>query len=219
MTPPSAPAKTAPAKAAPTTTEAAKQPAKPLTPERKARRGAIIAGAIALPLVTAGFTLLAVPLAIWQLATIVKTVVVVIANAVAGTGAAADANSTLASIDPNAMSGITIAFAIVGAVLLVGGAVVSVLVLRAHGVRRPGMVTTVAVPMGTVVATIVTGTVGALGGLLFGTSDSVSQVLGNAAIGIALTAIGSGIATIVAGALVWLWMAGIFHERSEPAKR
>ena len=195
----------------------APKPAKPLTPERKARRGATIAGAIALPLVTAGFTLLAVPLAIWQLATMVKTVVVVIANAVAGSGAASDANATLASIDPNAMSGITIAFAIVGVVLLVGGAVVSVLVLRAHGVARPGMVTVVAVPMGTLVAAIVTGTVGALGGLLFGTSDSVSQVLGNAAIAIALTAIGSGIATIVTGALVWLWMGGIFHERGADA--
>ncbi len=218
VTPPAtpAPAKAEPAKAP---AAAAATPAKPLTPERRARRGAIVAGAIALPLVTAGFALLAVPLAIWQLATIVKTVVVVIANAVAGTGAAADANATLASIDPDAMSGITIAFAIVGVVLLVGGAVVSVLVLRAHGVPRPGMVTTVAVPMGSLMATIVTGTVGALGGLLFGTSDTLSQVLGNAAVAIALTAIGSGVATIVAGALVWLWMAGIFHERAEPARR
>lgn len=202
---------TAPAKSA--------KPATPLTPERRARRGAIVAGAIALPLVTAGFTLLAVPLAIWQLATIVKTVVVVIANAVAGTGAAADANATLASIDPNAMSGLTIAFAIVGAVLVVGGAVVSVLVLRAHGALRPTMVTVVALPMGTVIAAIVTSTVGALAGLLFGTSDSLSQVLGNAALGIALTALGSGLATIVTGALVWLWMASIFHERPEPTKR
>ena len=190
----------------------------PLTPQRRARRGAVVAGAIALPLVTAGLALLAVPLAIWQLATIVKTVVVVIANAVAGTGAAADANATLASIDPNATSGLTIALAIVGAVLVVAGALVSVLVLRSHGVHRPTMVTTIALPMGVLVASIVTATVGALGGLLFGTSDSVSEVLGNAAIAIALTAIGSGIATVVTGALVWMWMAGILHDRPAPAK-
>jgi len=190
----------------------------PVTPERRARRGALVAGAIALPLATAGLALLAVPLAIWQLATIVQTLVVVIANAVAGTGAAADANATLASIDPNATSGLTIALAIVGAVLVVAGALVSVLVLRSHGVHRPTMVTTIALPMGVLVASIVTATVGALGGLLFGTSDSVSEVLGNAAIAIALTAIGSGIATVVTGALVWMWMAGILHDRPAPAK-
>ncbi|WP_175414044.1 hypothetical protein [Agrococcus sp. SGAir0287] len=204
------------AKAVRTPTEAA-TPAAPLTPERRAQRGAIVAGAIALPLVTAGLALLAVPLAIWQLATIVKTIVVVIANAVAGTSAASDANATLASIDPDAMSGLTIALAIVGAVLVVAGALVSVLVLRAHGVHRPAMATTIAMPMGVVVASIVAATIGAVGGLLFGTSDSLSQVLGNAAIAIALTAIGSGAATVATGALVWLWMVRIVRERTEPA--
>ncbi len=188
---------------------------KPATPEQRARRGANVAGAIALPLATAGILMLAVPLAVWYLNTIIRTVAVVIANAVSGKGAAEETNTTLASIEPGAVSTVTLALAIIGAAFLIAGALVSFFVLRSHGVARPGMVTAIAFPVGLVIATLLSASLGALGGLLFGTSASVAQILANAALGIALTTIGSVAVTVVTGALVWPVVARVFRPERE----
>lgn len=185
---------------------------------KKARRGTIIAGALALPLVTLGVILLAVPLAVWYLSTVIRTLVVVVANIVSGSGAAKDANSTLGQIDPAALGGVTLGFAIVGLVFVVAGWLVSFLVLRAHRIDRPGYVTGFGVTVGLVIATLLTATVGALTGLIFGTAQTVGQVLGNAALGIALTTIGSVAVTVGTGILVWLWMERLFRAPvAEPA--
>ncbi len=178
---------------------------------RRARRGAVISGAISLPLVTLGTVLLAVPLAVWYLSTVIRTLVVVVANIVSGGDAAGDANSTLGRIDPAALGGVTLGFAIVGAVFVVAGCLISFFVLRAHRVHRPGHVTGFGVTVGLVISTVLTATVGALTGLIFGTARTVAQVLGNAALGIALTTIGSVVVTVAAGVLVWLWMERLFR--------
>ncbi|WP_166867985.1 hypothetical protein [Salinibacterium sp. ZJ70] len=193
---------------------------KPATPEQRARRGANVAGAISLPLATAGIVMLAVPLAVWYLNTIIRTVAVVIANAVSGKGAAEETNETLASIEPGAVGSVTLAFAIIGAAFLIAGVLVSFFVMRSHGVARAGMVTAVAFPVGFVIATILSASLGALGGLIFGTSDTVSQILANAAFGIALTTIGSVAVTVATGALVWPVVARVFRpERDAHAAR
>ena len=184
---------------------------------RKARRGATIAGALTLPLVTLSVILLAVPLAVWYLSTVIRTLVVVIADIVAGDEAAGDANSTLSDIDPTALGGVTLAFAIVGAVLLVGGWLVSYLVLRGHRVDRPGYVTGFGIAVGLVISSVLTASVGALTGLIFGTARTVGQVLGNAALGIALTTIGSIIVTVCTGIVVWLWMERLFRAPAAPS--
>lgn len=178
---------------------------------RKARRGAIISGAISLPLVTLGAVLLAVPLAVWYLSTVIRTLVVVVANIVSGGDAAGDANSTLGRIDPAALGGVTLGFAIVGAVFVLAGCLISFFVLRAHGVGRPGYVTGFGVAVGLVISAVLSATVGALTGLIFGTARTVGQVLGNAALGIALTTIGSVAVTVATGVLVWLWMERLFR--------
>lgn len=186
-------------------------------PGRRARRGAIIAGALSLPLVTLGAILLAVPLAVWYLSTVIRTLVVVVANIVSGTTAAEDANATLGSIDPAALGGVTLGFAIVGVVFVIAGWVASIFVLRAHGVARPATVTGFGIAVGILIASVLTATVGALTGLIFGTARTVGQVLGNAALSIALTTIGAAAVTIVTGIVVWLWMARTFRARDEPA--
>lgn len=178
---------------------------------RRTRRGAIISGAISLPLVTLGVVLLAVPLAVWYLSTVIRTLVVVIANIVSGGAAAGDANSTLGRIDPAALGGVTLGFAIVGAVFVAAGWLISFFVLRAHRVDRPGYVTGFGVAVGLVIATVLSATVGALTGLIFGTARTVGQVLGNAALGIALTTIGSVAVTVATGVIVWLWMERLFR--------
>jgi hypothetical protein len=178
---------------------------------RKARRGAIISGAISLPLVTLGAVLLAVPLAVWYLSTVIRTLVVVVANIVSGGDAAGDANSTLGRIDPAALGGVTLGFAIVGAVFVLAGCLISFFVLRAHGVGRPGHVTGFGIAVGLVISAVLSATVGALTGLIFGTARTVGQVLGNAALGIALTTIGSVAVTVATGVLVWLWMERLFR--------
>lgn len=182
---------------------------------RRARRGTIIAGALTLPLVTLGVVLLAVPLAVWYLSTVIRTLVVVVANILSGSGAAKDANTTLGNIDPAALGGVTLGFAIVGAVFVVAGLLVSLFVLRAHRVARPGYVTGFGVTVGLVIATVLSATVGALTGLVFGTARTVAQVLGNAALGIALTTIGSVVVTVGTGIVVWLWMARLFRAPAD----
>lgn len=182
---------------------------------RRARRGTIIAGALTLPLVTLGVVLLAVPLAVWYLSTVIRTLVVVVANILSGSGAAKDANTTLGNIDPAALGGVTLGFAIVGAVFVVAGLLVSFFVLRAHRVARPGYVTGFGVTVGLVIATVLSATVGALTGLVFGTARTVAQVLGNAALGIALTTIGSVVVTVATGIVVWLWMARLFRAPAD----
>ncbi|QNO38020.1 hypothetical protein H4J02_03045 [Protaetiibacter sp. SSC-01] len=221
---PAAPA-SVPAASAPAATPPAGKPAAPKkheTPaeaeERRARRGTVIAGAVTLPLITLGVVLLAVPLAVWYLSTVIRTLVVVVANIVSGSGAAKDANSTLGQIDPAALGGVTLGFAIVGAVFVIAAWLFSFFVLRAHRVERPGYVTGFGVTVGLVIATVLTATVGALTGLLFGTARTVGQVLGNAALSIALTGLGSVAVTVVTGILVWLWMSRIFRTRvADPA--
>jgi len=213
---PTAPDPTAPQPASPPATPAAATPAAAPDPDavahKRTRRGAIISGAISLPLVTLGVVLLAVPLAVWYLSTVIRTLVVVVANIVSGVRAAGDANDTLGRVDPEALGGVTLGFAIVGAVFLVAGWLVSFFVLRAHRVSRPGYVTGFGVAVGLVISTVLTASVGALTGLIFSTAQTVSQVLGNAALGIALTTIGAAIVTVGTGVLVWLWMERLFRE-------
>lgn len=178
---------------------------------RRARRGASIAGAVSLPLVSLGTVLLAVPLAVWYLSTVIRTLVVVVANILSGDRAADDANSTLGRIDPAALGGVTLGFAIVGAVFVVAGCLISFFVLRAHRVGRPGYVTGFGIAVGLVISSVLSATVGALTGLIFGTAQTVGQVLGNAALGIALTTIGAVVVTVATGVLVWLWMERLFR--------
>lgn len=210
------PAAAGPSSAAETAAGEAGSPAATGPDRKRARRGAIIAGALTLPMVTLGAILLAVPLAVWYLSTVIRTLVVVVANIVSGTGAAKDANTTLDRIDPAALGGVTLGFAIVGLVFVVAGCVVSFVVLRTHRVDRPGYVTGFGVMVGLVIATVLTATVGALTGLIFGTARTVAQVLGNAALGIALTTIGAVAVTVATGIVVWLWMARLFRERDVP---
>lgn len=190
------------------------------TDHRRARRGAVIAGAISLPLVGLGTVLLAVPLAVWYLSTVIRTLVVVVANILSGDRAAEDANSTLDRIDPAALGGVTLGFAIVGAVFVLAGWLVSFFVLRAHGIARPGFVTGFSIAVGLVISTVLSTTVGALTGLIFGTARTVAQVLSNAALGIALTTLGSVAVTVAAGVLVWMWMERLFRtpEVTPPAE-
>lgn len=187
---------------------------------RRARRGASIAGAVSLPLVSLGTVLLAVPLAVWYLSTVIRTLVVVVANILSGDRAADDANSTLGRIDPAALGGVTLGFAIVGAVFVVAGCLISFFVLRAHRVGRPGYVTGFGIAVGLVISSVLSATVGALTGLIFGTAQTVGQVLGNAALGIALTTIGAVVVTVATGVLVWVWMERLFRvSPAEPTAR
>lgn len=201
---------------APTPTATTVEPPAASTDHRRARRGAVISGAVSLPLVTLGVVLLAVPLAVWYLSTVIRTVVVVVANILSGDRAAEDANSTLDRIDPAALGGVTFGFAIVGAVFVLAGWLVSHFVLRAHGIARPGFVTGFSIAVGLVISAVLSTTVGALTGLIFGTARTVAQVLSNAALGIALTTLGSVAVTVAAGVLVWVWMERLFRA-PEPA--
>lgn len=175
-------------------------------------RGSVIAGAIGLPLAQIGLTLLALPLGIWYLSTVIRSVVVVATNAFSGSGAAQDTNESFTGFDrvADGLSSVSIGIAIVGVVLLVGGIVASWLISRAHGVDRPLLVTAMAMPAGLVLSVVLSAIINALTGLMFDGSASVGQIVASAAGGIGISVVGTIVAAIVSGALVWLWVGRVF---------
>ena len=196
--------------------EKPKKPAKPLTEEQRLsqrrRRGALASGALSMPIITLGATLMAVPLGIWYVSTVFKTVIVVITNMVTGEREAQSVNGALNNVDPGAMSSISVALIIVGAVLVIAALVISFFMLRAHDVEKPLLVTIFSVPMATVVAAVITASFGALGGLLFReTTQTVSGILGNAALGIAGFALAAIAVSVVIGGAVWWWVAHVLR--------
>ncbi|MGO3648691.1 hypothetical protein [Agrococcus casei] len=218
-------AKTAPGEKRPSETDKpakAEKPAKPpkqLTPEQQAtqrrRRGALASGALSMPIIALGVTLMAVPLGIWYVSTVFKTVIVVITNMVTGEREAKSVNGALNNVDPGAMSSISVALIIVGAVLSIAALLVSYFMLRATKVEKPMLVTIFSVPLASVVSAVVIASIGALGGLIFkDTTHTVSGILGNAALGIAGFALAAVAVSIVIGGAVWWWVAHIFRNVS-----
>lgn len=197
---------------------------KQLTPEqreaKRRRRGALSAGALAMPIITLGATLMAVPLGIWYVSTVFKTIIVVITNMVTGQRQAQQVNGALNNVDPDAMSSISLALIIVGAVLVIAALLISYLMLRAHDVDQPLLVTTFSMPMASVIAAVVTASIGALGGLLFrSATETVSGILGNAALGIAAFALAAIAVSVVIGGVVWWWVATIFRRLDVQTKK
>lgn len=195
---------------------------KDLTPEQlekqRRKRGSLASGALAMPIITLGATLMAVPLGIWYVSTLLKTVIVVITNAVSGEQQAAAVNDALANVDPDAMSSISLALIIIGAVLVLAAIAISWFMLRAHDIERPMLVTVFSVPMAAVLSAVVTISIGALGGLLFrDATRTLEGVLGNAPLGIAGFAIAAIVVSVLIGAAVWWWVARIFRT-AEPQR-
>ncbi|MGO1393725.1 hypothetical protein [Agrococcus casei] len=195
------------------------KPKKQLTPEQQAtqrrRRGALASGALSMPIIALGVTLMAVPLGIWYVSTVFKTVIVVITNMVTGEREAKSVNGALNNVDPGAMSSISVALIIVGAVLSIAALLVSYFMLRATKVEKPMLVTIFSVPLASVVSAVVIASIGALGGLIFrDTTHTVSGILGNAALGIAGFALAAIAVSIVIGGAVWWWVAHIFRNVS-----
>lgn len=192
-----------------------------LSPEerlkQRRRRGSAAAGALAMPIIGLGATLMAVPLGIWYVTTVFKTVIVVIMNMVAGTQEAAEVNDALNNIDPASMSAVSLSLVIVGVVLVIAALCISYFMLRAYDVQQPFLVTLFSVPLATVIVTVVSASIGALGGLMFqSATQTVDGTLSSAPLGIAGFAIASIAVSIAIGAGVWWWVGRIL--RSEPTQ-
>ena len=197
----------------------AEAPAQPLSGDRlvaqRRKRGALASGALAMPIITLGATLMAVPLGIWYVSTVFKTIIVVITNMVSGEREAGAVNGALNNVNPGAMSTISLALVIVGAVLVLAAFLISWLMLRAHDVERPLLVTVFSVPMAATVSAVVTASIGALGGLMFrDATQTVAGILGNAALGIAGFAIAAVIVSVLIGGAVWWWVARVLRTHA-----
>lgn len=188
-----------------------------MTPEerdaRRRRRGALAAGGLSMPIIALGATLMAVPLGIWYVSTVLKTVIVVITNMVTGERQAAQVNGALNNVDPGAMSSFSMALIIIGAVLIIAALLISYFMLRAHDVRHPILVTVFSMPLASVIAVVVSASIGALGGLIFrDATQTVSGILANAAFGIAGFALAVIAVSVVIGGAAWWWVSGIFRR-------
>lgn len=195
------------------------KPARELTTAEKLklrrRRGAFAAGALAMPIIGLGTILMAIPLGIWYVTTVFKTVIVVIMNIVAGKPEAAEVNDALGNIDPGSMTAVSLSLVIVGAVLIVAAIFISYFMLRAYEVQKPFLVTLFSIPMGSVLVAIVSASIGALGGLMFrSATQTVDGTLSSAPWGIAGFAIACIAVSIAIGAGVWWWVSSILRSGS-----
>lgn len=220
-----APEQRATAQARPATPDAKTQDKGKAPKQTLARelRGSVIAGAIGLPLAQIGLSMLAFPLGIWYLSTVIRSIVVVATNAFSGSSAAQDTNESFTGFDrvADALSSVSVGIAIVGVVFLIGGIVASWLISRAHGVDRPLLVTAMAMPAGLVLSVILSAIINALTGLMFNGNASVGQIVASAAGGIGISVVGTILAAIVSGALVWLWVGRVFDvaDTGVPARK
>lgn len=172
----------------------------------------MIAGAIGLPLTQIGLALVAMPLGIWYLTTVVRAVIVVATGAFSGQGQANETNDTFDGFErvADALSSVSAGIAIVGVVFVLGGVVASWLIARAHGVDRPWLVTAVALPAGLLVSVALAAIINALTGLMFAGASTAGELAASAAGGIGISVVGTIAAAIVSGALVWLWVGRVF---------
>ncbi len=178
---------------------------------KRERRGAAIAGALGLPLVTLGLITLAVPIGAWYLTTVFKTIIVAFTS-LFSEATARDLDQQITAVDPTTFGNVSFWLSIIGAVMLLGGLLLSWLVLRAHQVFHPVLVTLTAVPMGLGLSFVLQAAAGALGGLFFQFGDGgVSAVVANAIFGVLLFLVLSVAIAVATGILVWWWMASVFR--------
>jgi hypothetical protein len=179
---------------------------------KRERRGVMIAGALGLPLVTLGLITLAVPIGAWYVTTVFKSVIMAVAALFASEAQVRELDQSITQVDPTSFGNVSFWLIVIGAVLLVGGFVLSWLVLRAHGVFHPVLVTLTAVPMAIGLSAILQAGAGALAGLVFQLGDGgVSAVIANALFALLLFLVASVVIAVIVGVLVWLWMGSVFR--------
>lgn len=179
---------------------------------KRERRGGMIAGALALPLVTLGLLTLAVPIGAWYLTSVFKSVIMAFAALFATEAQVRELDQSITAVDPTSFGNVSFWLIVSGTVLLLGGLLLSWLVLRAHGVLHPVLVTLTAVPMALGLSAILQAGSGALAGLVFQFGDGgVSAVIANALFALLLFLVASVVIAVVTGILVWLWMASVFR--------
>lgn len=179
---------------------------------KRERRGAMIAGALGLPLVTLGLITLAVPIGAWYATTVFKAVIMAVAALFASEAQVRELDASITQVDPTSFGNVSFWLIVIGALLLVGGFVLSWLVLRAHGVFHPVLVTLTSVPMAIGLSFVLQAGAGALAGLVFQLgSGSVSAVIANAMFALLLFLVASVLIAVAIGIGVWLWMSSVFR--------
>ncbi len=179
---------------------------------KRERRGATIAGALGLPLVTLGLITLAVPIGAWYVTSVFKSVIMAFAALFASEAQVRELDQSITAVDPTSFGNVSFWLIVAGAVLLLGGLLLSWLVLRAHGVFHPVLVTLTAVPMAIGLSFILQAGAGALAGLVFQLGNGgVSAVIANALFALLLFLVASVVIAVAVGIGVWLWMASVFR--------
>lgn len=189
-------------------------PRPPLT--RRQRRGALIAGAVALFLLQLGFTVAIVPVVFVGVVLLAFT----ITNSLASRPADASSWDRFwvdTHIDPAPWIPWLIAVAVAGILIMVLAVLVSGWILRAHGVIRPRGVTWSGIGIGIVGQWIVGGILGVIANLASLGLQQISGGIGSLGGGAAIVAIGSLVAAIPVGALTWWWMAHAFRAPAAAA--
>ncbi|CAN5406467.1 hypothetical protein BH10ACT4_BH10ACT4_10360 [soil metagenome] len=177
----------------------------PLT--ARAKRGAALGGAFGFTLLTIGYGLVAIPVAIGL---VLAFFAAIVGLARGRNGQFADGSFggfDVSRIDLSPWIALLVASAVVGIVLMIAAVLLSSLVLRRHGVRRPWGVTFAGAGIAIVGAWIVEGFLGAIASGV-GSASFDGRSFGPGIIaGIIVSAVVALAVNAVIGWLCWWWMA------------
>lgn len=176
---------------------------------RRARRGASIAGALGLPLVSLGLIALLLPVVAWFSIRVIAPVAEALTGLLIADERALALGGSAAGDAAIALDAGSVWLLVAGGGLILVGMLLSWLVLRAHGVFRPVLVTLTAVPTGLGLAGLLQAV--ALTALVLqlgdgGAAGAVASPM------LALLVLAAVVAiAVIAGLLVWRWMASAFR--------
>ena len=129
-----------------------------------------------------------------------KSVIMAFAALFASEAQVRELDQSITAVDPTSFGNVSFWLIVVGAVLLLGGLLLSWLVLLT------------AVPMAIGLSFILQAGAGALAGLVFQLGNGgVSAVIANALFALLLFLVASVVIAVAVGIGVWLWMASVFR--------
>jgi hypothetical protein len=188
----------------------APRPARPPLTAR-AKRGALLGGGLGFTLLTLGYALVAIPVAIGLLVAFFAAIIG-FARGRFSDGASSSGGFSVSSVDLAPWFGLFVASVVVGIVLMIVAILLSGLVLRRRDVRHPWGVTFAGAGIAIVAVWIVEGFLGAIvSGMSSALFDGRSLGAGSPGAGLIAGIIVSGVVALAINAAIgwlsWWWMA------------
>jgi hypothetical protein len=185
--------------------------------DRKAKRGAMVAGAVSFTVMTIGCAVAVVPVTIAVVVAFVAGAFALIASTAGGGNQVQEwFNTNFPQFASMWLLWIGI-FVVVGIIVWVVGLLVSIVVLKAHGVSRPAAVTWSGLGIGIVASAVVSGIVYPVVSIFTSSFAGVWSTSSFGTVPVVITAIVALAGNAAIGLFSWWWMAHVLRRSSVPA--